>query len=130
MQDKIITTLTTIPAMPGWYVAYVVEGKADKCERHFALDPIIAWEIEREELIDPQVKYELGETRVRHSVGPLTRYGSPNYFRNSFMIKTPDGRFEDPGDVTYSTEAEALAAINWNSSGAPEHGGTRAEPTP
>ena len=102
------TTRTIVPALAGWYVALFIEG--DKASGdHFALDSIIAWEIEREDRPYRASAGRPGERCVSHYPMPITLEGNTNNMANQWAIKTPDGKFEFVGDQTCDNESAAVA---------------------
>jgi hypothetical protein len=104
MTENVEITRTVIPALPQWYVAvYFAESHS------FGLDPIVAWEIERERRPYHHSVGRPGECWINHQAMPITLDGSWNEGRwNIWAVKTPDGKFDFVGDRTFEREAEAL----------------------
>jgi hypothetical protein len=107
-------TLTVVPAAPGWYVAQLIEGGISggiTLDDRLALDPIVAWEIKRDETPYSPRSARHGETCVLHTVEPLTIDGNMLHLFPSSMwaVKSPDGKFQIPLDGTFDTEAELIA---------------------
>ena len=131
------TTITTVAAQPGWFIATI--HCVDDADRGvLALDPIVAWEISRFASIEPSPGCP-GELEIWREVTPIA-FGN-NDFRiyQCWAIKTPDGKFDTPGDCTFDDEATALDRLwqNYNSwrhpsvrlsSGAPWKAGACREP--
>ena len=106
------TTITTVAAQPGWFIATIhCVDDADRGVR--ALDPIVAWEISRSASIEPSPGCP-GELEIWREVTPIA-FGN-NDFRiyQCWAIKTPDGKFDTPGDCTFDDEATALDRL-WQS---------------
>jgi len=97
---------TIITAQPGWYVAMYVRGLkgADGWDEHLSLRPIIAWDIERED-VDAK-----DTSRVWHNVTPLTVDGNMNHYAEWWAIKTPDGKYSTP-DGMCDNEPDAMDAL-------------------
>jgi hypothetical protein len=95
------TTYTTVPAQPGWFTARLIRGSDGGYM--LGLDPIVAWEIKREEETAC-----LGEMLVSRSVEPLT-IDIEGEFSRYDAIKRPDGTFEMPHDGrVFHNATEAL----------------------
>jgi hypothetical protein len=105
-------TRTIIPAGPGWYVAVLIPGchnNADESENWddgLALQPIVAWEIERYQ----QPDHTRWKRHVSHDVTPLTTEGSRGDYSNPWAIKCPDGKFAVNG-VMRDNEADAIQEL-------------------
>jgi hypothetical protein len=103
---------TVIKADPGWFVAvFVKEGEhqGETWDAYFALDPIIAWEIERREgEYHPSAK-QFGEPCISHEVTPITIEGNTRHCTNDWAIKRPDGRFDIPYDRSFEFERDVIA---------------------
>jgi hypothetical protein len=104
-------TRTIIAALPGWYVAALIEGGEHEGEDDsLSLDPIIAWEIERREQPCHPMAGNPGEPYVAHHVTPITTEGNRNYYKK-WAIKTPDGKYDIPGETVVDTEAAAINVL-------------------
>jgi hypothetical protein len=90
-------TYTTLTAQPGWHVAILV--RADGCDE-IDIEPIIAWEIERDD----------EEGTVIHSTIPITLEGDLSDVGNVWGIKTPDGKFWT-GDRMVDDEPAVIKAL-------------------
>ena len=99
-----------VPATPGWFVAMYVEGGKDY-EEYLRLEPIIAWEIQRQEkaVSDPRMGRP-GDYFLYHEVMPLTIDGNMNYWGNPWAIKRPDGSYYT-ADGNFTIEAELIAEL-------------------
>jgi hypothetical protein len=98
-----------VPATPGWFVAIYVEGGKDY-EEYLRLEPIIAWETQREErTVSDSRMGHLGDHCLNHDVMPLTIDGNMNW-RNSWAIKRPDGSYYTV-DGGFTIEAELIAEL-------------------
>ena len=103
-------TRTVIPALPGWYVAVLIEGDEGHGDE-LVFDPIVAWEVERyEEPYHQIAKRPPGEMCVTHGVIPITLEGDPSG-ANPWAIKTPDGKLDIPGDRVVDTEADCIREL-------------------
>jgi hypothetical protein len=105
LKEDVTMAQTIIPALSDWYVAIFIEGgkfNDEKRNDYFSLEPIIAWEIERE-----------GETDAdaSHLVTPITFNGNMNAVGHVWGVKRPDNKFEVDGG-TCDSETEALAVCN------------------
>jgi hypothetical protein len=101
-----------IAAQPGWYVAMFVPRFAgsDGWDAYLNLMPIVAWDIEREELT-AHTEDNLEEPQhFYHRVMPLTVDGNMNRWAKWWAIKTPDGRFSTP-DGMCDNEADAMDVL-------------------
>lgn len=114
MKDKIVAI---VQAQPGWFVARFIPGGECEgiiCPDYLALEPIIAWDIERKiESYDPAAKRLPGDTFRAVDVYPITLEGDPDLTSNLWVIKQPDGTFEDPGAHSWGKEQEedVIAAL-------------------
>jgi hypothetical protein len=107
-------TLTITPAPPGWYVALFVAGgehNGETWEDYLALDPIIAWEIDRVDGPFPEYAKRPGERWVNHEVQPITTNGNMGHQGNPWAIKRPDGKYEIPHDTTFESEADTISYL-------------------
>jgi hypothetical protein len=99
--DNLTKTRTIISAQPGWFIAMYVGQHSDR----LVLDPIIAWEITHFER-----HIEGHGNHVDRRVMRLTTSGG-DYDYGQYVIKRPDGLFEDDDDCLYRNETDALAAL-------------------
>jgi hypothetical protein len=98
---------TVIVAVPGWHLAILVEPEPEKSFLGaIVLEPMIAWEIEREEM---QYRDPPNDVFAIHRVLPLTASGSTDDQGNKWALKAPDGTFDIPYDATFSSEQDLLA---------------------
>ena len=89
-----ITLHTIVPANPGWAIVQFVGG-ADDDSNHLWYDPIIAWDIDRNQ----------GD----HIVVPLTTEGGVNMnYAGLRAFKRPDGTFETFDGGRCKTEADLI----------------------
>lgn len=96
-------TTTIIPALPGWYVARLLRCSGEKDAEwadHFHLDPIVAWEIVREDW----------SRHPHHEVMPLTPMANMEHIGNDWAIKTPDEVHD--GNLAIATTSPAPVAAN------------------
>jgi hypothetical protein len=113
MSERRSREVTIVPATPDWNVAILISGSenketGEKQPSYFALDPIIAWQIVRDERpYHPDAQCSPGETCVTGDVTPITTEGL-SCESNPWAIKRPDGKFEIPYDRTIENEAEAI----------------------
>jgi hypothetical protein len=109
--DERFPTRTIIAAAPGWYVAVFMPGchsnadESDNWDDYLALQPIVAWEIERYQQRD----HTRWHQHVSHEVMPLTTMGNMNHVPN-WAIKSPDGKFDFAGDI-FDNEAEVIQEL-------------------
>lgn len=98
----------------GLYVAeFTPAGEADNGEKwddHFSLEPIVAWEIVREERTYYRSAGRHPSDRfVCHQTIPVTLNGNMENSLDAWAVKTPDGAFDFIADAFLPTEARALA---------------------
>lgn len=89
---------------------------------YFVLDHIVAWEIEREELVDE------GGFIKRCSI-PITLDDPPSITKNKWGIKAPDGRYVFMYEHTCEDEVSALACCR-KQLGLPPLPAKKAKPSP
>jgi hypothetical protein len=108
-------TVTTIPAQPSWEMGYSVEAREhEHTDRaaHIEWAPIIAWDIERSEVLAIEgVTIDLKHRDLIHVVvTPIT--ANPGWLIDRmsqlWVIKRPDGKFEVRGENTFESEAEVI----------------------
>jgi hypothetical protein len=85
----------TVPAQSGWYVARFFPSNRDSLN----LEPIIAWQIWRE---DDPVSFNW--------VAPITLAGRQQ-LNHSCLIKSPGGNFVEDGTVVCDDEESALRLL-------------------
>jgi hypothetical protein len=71
------------------------------------LEPIIGWEIERQQYPYPLSENRPGEWRITRLVVPLTAGGDADHVSLHWAIRRPDGVFEVSG-VSFTEEVDAL----------------------
>ena len=96
-------TFTTIKADPGWFVVEFCVGD-ETTKDGVTYEPVIAWEIIREERDDD----DEGHYSVS-CVFPLTVEGSDHQISSSgYAIKRPDGTIYFPWSSLYCDEQQAI----------------------
>jgi hypothetical protein len=105
------TDRTIIKADPGWYLVqfdpgYFIDGKQEPA--CIMLEPIIAWQIEREEEEHPSGAL-LTNGRSFVSVTPITTEGAVEDRVRPWAFKRPDGKYDIQGNCEFDTEAELRA---------------------
>jgi hypothetical protein len=107
--DKTTTTITVIPAQPGWFLSTLIESRGDT-PACLIDEPIIAWEIERE-----QGPYAPGLCRANEHyesryVRPITADPDCDGIdaESSWAIKHPDGKYQIPYAATFDDAAQLI----------------------
>ena len=90
------TLQATIPAHPNWFVARFVEAQKPDKKDLLDLEPIIAWEVWRED--------------DRTWVLPITLDGT-QHLNLLCLIKDPSGKFLEDGIAICNDEEEALKVL-------------------
>jgi hypothetical protein len=114
IDEKESITATILRADPGWLVGFFIESgewEGKRVEACLFYEPIIAWEIRREVGRLAPRPGRRSETFVNHEVIPITLNGNLDSQANEWVIKRPDGIFEDVGNCTWETEEDALKGI-------------------
>lgn len=100
------STVTIVPAPPGWFVAW--PWKDDAGVEGITLDPVIAWAIIfNVEDYHPSVRAEENEKVVHVNPYPIVSDGVQDIGENC-ALKSPDGRFNIPHDSMHEDEASFL----------------------
>jgi hypothetical protein len=100
-----------VPATPGWFVAIYVSGGKDY-EEYLMLEPIIAWEIEREVGPYQPSMGRPGEQWLSRNVMPITVERNLERQGNPWAIKRPDGTYTIPGDADFKDDADLIAELH------------------
>jgi hypothetical protein len=72
-----------------------------------SLQPIVAWEIVRTE----DDRRPSWDQHVSDELIPLTTDGNMNHWTNTWAIKTPEGKYDLPGDTTFDHEVDLIREL-------------------
>jgi hypothetical protein len=112
MTDTKTTTITVIPAEPGFRVAIYfpagTDGAGTFYEPEFRFAPIVAWAVEAK-VGQPDHDGDVECRAMAHPITPEPACRTDEV--RAWFVVYPDGRFVNPWDAAYDNEQEALAEL-------------------
>jgi hypothetical protein len=104
MRDDSQTSITIVTATSGWQLAVFIEAgeEHDAC---FIYEPIVAWEIRRQE---NNMSRPLCDRRVTREAFPIAVNYDAEACSNEWAIRYPDGRYVVLDDRSFADGAECL----------------------